>query len=250
MSKLNGKVALVTGGNSGLGLAMAKKFAEEGAKIVITGRRAHAVAEAAAAIGDKAIGIVSDAANLADIDALVAQIKTRLGHLDIVVANAGGMSLVPFAEATPEQFDREYDTNVRGTFFTVQRALPLLKDGSSIIVVSSVAHVKGIPAYSIYGSAKAAVRAFARNWAAELQDRKIRVNCLSPGPFVTPLMEKMGVTKDYMEEVLVPTVVAQVPLGRMGDPEELAKAALFLASGDSSFITGIDLFVDGGMGQI
>ena len=249
MSKLSGKVALVTGGNSGLGLASAKAFAAEGASVVITGRRADVVA-AAAEIGSDAIGIQSDVADIAAIDSLYAQIRERFGHLDIIFANAGTLNLAPFAEITPEQFDREYDINVRGVFFTVQRALPLLRDGASIILNASVAHVKGIPAYSVYGSAKAAVRALARNLAAELKDRKIRVNCISPGPIETPLMEKMGVTKEYMDEVLVPTIMAQIPLGRMGRPEELAAAALFLASDDSSFITGIDLFVDGGMGQI
>lgn len=250
MSKLSGKVALVTGGNSGLGLAIAKKFAAEGADVIITGRRVEALEAAVAEIGDKAIGIRSDVADLDDIDGLYAQITARFGHLDVVVANAGTLSLVPFAEVTSEQFDFEYGINVRGVFFTVQRALPLLRDGASVILTSSVAHVKGIPAYSVYGSAKAAVRSFARNWAAELKDRKIRVNSLTPGPFETPLMDKMGVTKEFMDEVLVPAIVAQVPLGRMGRPEELASAALFLASDDSSYITGIDLFVDGGMAQI
>jgi NAD(P)-dependent dehydrogenase (short-subunit alcohol dehydrogenase family) len=250
MAKLQNRVALITGGNSGLGLATAKLFAAEGAAVIITGRRPDAVAEAAAEIGYNAVGIVSDVSDIASIDRLYADIRERFGHLDIVFANAGTLSLAPFGDVTPEQFDHEFAINVRGVFFTVQRALPLLRDGASVIVNASVAHVKGLPAYSVYGAAKAAVRSFARNWAAELKDRKIRVNCISPGPTRTPIVEKMGVTKEYMDEVLTPAIIAQVPLGRMGEPEELATAALFLASDDSSFVTGIDLAVDGGMGQV
>ena len=250
MAKLDGKIALITGGNSGLGLASAKLFAAEGAQVIVTGRRLDETERAAAEIGHGAIGLQSDAADLDAIDSLYAEIGKRFGHLDVIFANAGTLSLATFADVTPAQFDHEYSINVRGVFFTVQKALPLLRDGSSIILNSSVAHYTGNPGYSVYASAKAAVRSFARNWTVDLKDRKIRVNCISPGPHETPLAEKMGVPRDVMENQLIPMIVAQVPLGRMGRAEELASAALFLASDDSSFVTGIDLCVDGGMGQI
>jgi NAD(P)-dependent dehydrogenase (short-subunit alcohol dehydrogenase family) len=250
MPKLDKQVALITGGNSGLGLATAKLFAAEGAQVIITGRRKAAVDEAAAAIGHNAVGLQSDASDLHDIDRLFAEIERRFGHLEIIFANAGSLTLAPFGQVTPAQFDFEFATNVRGVFFTVQKALPLLRDGASIILNASVAHDTGNAGYSVYGAAKSAVRSFARNWSVDLKHRKIRVNCISPGPHETPLIEKMGVTPEVMANVLIPHILAQVPLGRMGQPEELATAALFLASSDSSFVTGIDLCVDGGMGQV
>jgi len=250
VAKLDEKVALITGGNSGLGLATAQLFAAEGAQVIITGRRPDAVEEAAAAIGHNAVGIQSDASDLQDIERLFSQISRRFGHLDVLFANAGGLTVASFDQVTPAQFDSEFATNVRGVYFAVQQALPLLRDGSSVILNASVAHYTGNAGYSVYGAAKAAVRSFARNWSVDLKDRKIRVNCISPGPHETPIIEKMGVTPDVMANILIPHVVAQVPLGRMGKPAELAAAALFLASSDSSFITGIDLCVDGGMGQV
>jgi NAD(P)-dependent dehydrogenase (short-subunit alcohol dehydrogenase family) len=250
MPKLDKQAALITGGNSGLGLATAKLFAAEGAQVIITGRRKAAVDEAVAAIGHNAVGLQSDASDLQDIDRLFAEIERRFGRLDVIFANAGSLTLAPFDQVSPAQFDFEFATNVRGVFFTVQKALPLLRDGGSIILNASVAHYTGNAGYSVYGAAKAAVRSFARNWSVDLKDRKIRVNCISPGPHETPIIEKMGVTPDVMAKVLIPHILAQVPLGRMGQPEELATAALFLASSDSSFVTGIDLCVDGGMGQV
>ena len=249
MAKLSGKIALITGGNSGIGLASAKAFVAEGAQVIITGRRQAALDAAVAEIGPSAVGVQGDVSKLADLDRLYVEVAERFGHLDIVFANAGGLSLSPFEAVTPEQFDREFDVNVRGVFFTVQKSLPLLRDGGAVILTSSVAHYTGNPGYSVYASAKAAVRSFARNWAVDLQDRGIRVNCLSPGPTETPIVDKMGVPAEVMA-VLIPQLLAQVPLGRMGRSEEIATAALFLASSDSSFITGIDLCVDGGMGQI
>jgi NAD(P)-dependent dehydrogenase (short-subunit alcohol dehydrogenase family) len=249
MAKLSGKIALITGGNSGIGLASAKAFVAEGAQVIITGRRQEALDAAIEEIGSAAVGIQGDVGKLQDLDRLYAEVAERFGHLDIVFANAGVLSLSPFDAVTPEQFDGEFDVNVRGLFFTVQKSLPLLRDGGAILLTSSVAHYTGNPGYSVYAAAKAAVRSFARNWAVDLKDRGIRVNCISPGPTDTPIVDKMGVPADVMA-ALIPQVLAQVPLGRMGRSEEIAAAALFLAGSDSSFITGIDLCVDGGMGQI
>ncbi|KJC55920.1 oxidoreductase [Bradyrhizobium sp. LTSPM299] len=249
MAKLDRKIALITGGNSGIGLASAKLFAAEGATVVIAGRRQDALDAALSEVGSSAIGIRCDVANLDDLDRLYAEIGKRYGRLDIVFANAAIMTVAPIAAVTPEHFDREFGVNVRGLYFTVQKSLPLLPDGSSIILTSSVAHFKATPGFQLYGAAKAAVRSFARGWTTDLKDRKIRVNCLSPGPTETPLSGKMGVS---LEQVMQgrPNLLARIPLGRMGAPAEVASAALFLASDDSSFITGIDLCVDGGLGQV
>ena len=249
MGKLSGKIALITGGNSGIGLASAKAFVAEGAQVIITGRRREALDAAVAEIGAAAVGVQGDVGKLEDLDRLYAAVAERFGHLDIVFANAGVLSLSPFGAVTPEQFDGEFDINVRGLFFTVQKALPLLREGGAILLTSSVAHYTGNPGYSVYAAAKAAVRSFARNWAVDLKDRRIRVNCISPGPTETPIVDKMGVPADVMA-AMIPHLLAQVPLGRMGRSEEVAAAALFLAGDDSSFITGINLCVDGGMGQI
>jgi NAD(P)-dependent dehydrogenase (short-subunit alcohol dehydrogenase family) len=247
--KLDGKIALVTGGNSGIGLATARLFAAEGAQVVITGRRKDALDQAVSDLGSGALGIAGDVANLDDLDRLYTEINRRFGRLDIVFANAGILTLKPMDQITPDQFDQEFAVNVRGLFFTVQKALPLMTEGGSIILTSSIAHFTGLPNFSLYGGAKAAVRAFARSWTSELAGRGIRVNVLSPGPTSTPMAGKMGVP---LERVLAaaPERIAQIPLGRFGEPEETAKAALFLASGDSSFVAGIDLVVDGGMGQV
>lgn len=249
MGKLKGKIALITGGASGIGLASAKAFVAEGAQVVITGRDQAAIDVALAEIGERAMGVRGDVSNLADLDRLYSEIGKRLGHLDIVFANAGALTLAPFEDITEVQFNREFDINAKGVFFTVQKALPLLKDGGSVILTSSIAHFKGTPGYNVYAATKAAVRSFARSWTVDLKHRNIRVNCLSPGPTITPLAGKMGIPAEQAESY-GKYILDQIPMGRFGNAEETAKAALFLASDDSSFITGVDLCVDGGMGQI
>ncbi|MCB5206795.1 glucose 1-dehydrogenase [Methylovorus mays] len=249
MGKLKGKIALITGGASGIGLASAKAFVAEGAQVVITGRDQAAIDVALAEIGERAMGVRGDVSNLADLDRLYSEIGKRLGHLDIVFANAGALTLAPFEDITEVQFNREFDINAKGVFFTVQKALPLLKDGGSVILTSSIAHFKGTPGYNVYAATKAAVRSFARSWTVDLKHRNIRVNCLSPGPTITPLAGKMGIPAEQAESY-GKYILEQIPMGRFGNAEETAKAALFLASDDSSFITGVDLCVDGGMGQI
>lgn len=249
MGKLDGRVALITGGNSGIGLASAKVFAAEGARVVITGRRQDAVDAAVREIGHGALGFCGNVANLGDLDRLYAEIGTKLGHLDIVFANAGIVTVAPFGAVTPEHFDREMGVNVRGLFFTVQKALPLLRDGGAVLLMSSTSHFTGDPASSLYSGAKAAVRAFARGWTTDLQHRKIRVNVISPGPTNTPIGGKMGIPAEVVPQ-FVGALVAKIPLGRVAQPEEIAKAALFLVSDDSSFVTGADLCVDGGMAQV
>ena len=249
MGKLIDKVAVITGGNSGIGLATAQRFIAEGASVVITGRRQAAVEEALELLGPKATGFCGDVSNMRDLDALYAQVKERFGRIDVLVANAGIVSLAPFEQVTEAQFDEQNGINVKGVFFTVQKALPLLVDGASVILVSSIAHLKGWDGHSVYAASKASVRSFARSWALDLKARQIRVNCLSPGPVSTPIIGKMGVTEDAFPE-FEKNVSALIPLGRFGQPQELASAALFLASQESSFITGIDLCVDGGIAQI
>jgi NAD(P)-dependent dehydrogenase (short-subunit alcohol dehydrogenase family) len=249
MKKLEGKVALITGGNSGIGLATAKEFVLQGAKVIITGRRQDALDNALKEIGAGAVGIQGDVGNLADLDRLYAEISMQFGKIDILFANAAVIALAPFAAVTEEHFDREFNINVKGLFFSVQKALPLLKDGSSIILTSSIAHFKVLDGHNVYAATKAAVRSFARNWAADLKRRKIRVNCLSPGPVDTPIIGKMGITKEQFAE-FEKAIGSLIPLGRLGQASEVASAALFLASDDSSFVTGIDLCVDGGMAQI
>ena len=248
MAQLDGKVALVTGANSGIGLATTKLFAEEGARVIIVGRRETAVQEAAASLAGS-VGITADVSKLEDLDRLYAEVKTKFGSLDILFANAGILARAPFGTVTPEQFDREFDTNVRGLFFTVQKALPLLRDESAIVLMSSISNAKGMPGDHLYAAAKAAVRSFARGWTSDLKDRKIRVNSISPGPTATPIIGKMGIPEDVLQQML-PALIAQIPLGRIGAPEEVAKAVLFLASDSGSFVTGIDLSVDGGMAQV
>lgn len=249
MAKLTGKIALITGGNSGIGLASAKAFLAEGAEVVLVGRRADAVQAAAAEVGKACVGITADVANLSDLDRLYADVGKKFGHLDIVFANAGILTRAPFGTVTPEQFDHEFGINVRGLFFTVQKALPLLRDGSAILLTSSISHFKGLPADHLYGAAKAAIRSFARGWTTDLKERKIRVNAISPGPTMTPIVGKMGIPQEVLQQFL-PTLAAQIPLGRLADADEIAKAAVFLVSDDSSFITGADLCVDGGMAQV
>jgi NAD(P)-dependent dehydrogenase (short-subunit alcohol dehydrogenase family) len=249
MKMLEGKVAVVTGGNSGIGLATAKRFVDEGAHVVITGRREKELEEAAISIGGNVTTVAGDVTRLEDLDRLYAVVKEKHGHIDVLFANAGWGEVAPLEVATEEHFDKTFDLNAKGTFFTVQKSLPLFKDGGSIILTASVANVRGDPAFSAYAGAKAAVRNFARGWTAELKDRKIRVNSMSPGPIETPALEKVGLTVEQVEQA-VAHFASQVPLGRRGKAEEIAAAVLFLASDESSFITGIDLAVDGGMAQV
>ena len=248
-NKLAGKIAVITGGNSGIGLATAKLFVEEGAQVVITGRRQKELAEAAAFIGKNVMTVESDVSNLNDLDRLYAVVKEKHGHIDILFANAGGGTIAPLATATESHFDKIFDVNVKGLFFTVQKALPLFKDGGSIILTSSNANVLGVPAFTAYAASKAAVRSFARGWTMELKDRRIRVNSMSPGPIETQALEKAGLTAEQAEQAAA-QFASQVPLGRRGTPEEIASVVAFLASDESSYITGVDLAVDGGMAQV
>jgi NAD(P)-dependent dehydrogenase (short-subunit alcohol dehydrogenase family) len=249
MAKLTGKIALITGGNSGMGLATARLFAAEGAKVIITGRRQNDLDEAVKSIGAAAMGVQGDVSKMKDLDRLFATIKGKYDRLDVLFANAGFGEVVPFAEVTEDQFDRQFSTNVKGLFFTVQKSLPLLRDGASIILNSSVAGYKGLEAMSVYSATKAAVRSFARSWTTDLKARKIRVNAISPGPIDTPIFGKMGLSEQQAHGFRQ-SLPGMVPLGRIGSPEEIATSALFLASDDSSYITGIDLTVDGGLAQV
>jgi len=246
---LAGKIAVITGGNSGMGLATAKRFVEEGAHVVITGRREKELAEAAAFIGRNVMTVAGDVSHLKDLDRLYAVVKEKHGHIDILFANAGGGTIAPLATATESHFDQTFDVNVKGMFFTVQKALPLIRDGGSIILNSSVSNVMGLPGFTAYAASKAAVRSFARGWAAELKDRRIRVNSMSPGPIETAALEKVGLPPEQVEQAIA-GFTSQVPLGRRGKPEEIAAAVVFLASDESSYITGVDLAVDGGMAQV
>jgi NAD(P)-dependent dehydrogenase (short-subunit alcohol dehydrogenase family) len=242
MGKLQGKVAVVTGGTTGIGFAAAKLFVKEGAYVFITGRRERQLDEALKAIGSNVTGVQGDVAKLADLDRLYETVKAK-GKIDIVFANAGFGEFAPLGKITEEHFDKLFNTNVKGSLFTVQKALPLLNDGGSIILTGSVGSVKGTPGFWVYGATKAAIRNFVRAWTVELKDRRIRSNVLSPGPTVTPLV-------DEQPPEAIARIVSTIPMGRMGEPDEIAKAALFLASDDSSFVTGIELFVDGGRAQI
>src|SRR3954452_6702932 len=244
-NKLEGKVAVITGGNSGMGLATAKRFVEEGAHVYITGRRQKELDAAVKEIGRNVTGVQGDVANLADLDRLYAVVKEKHGRVDVVFANAGGGEFAPLGQITEAHFDKAFDINVKGLVFTVQKALPLMPDGGSVILNASIASIKGMEAFSVYSATKAAVRSFARSWTTDLKARKIRVNALSPGPIDTPILEGLG-----DPEKVKAGLAAAVPLGRMGQPDEIAKVAVFLASDDSSFVTGIELFVDGGMAQV
>jgi NAD(P)-dependent dehydrogenase (short-subunit alcohol dehydrogenase family) len=249
MKKLVGKTAIITGGNSGIGLETAKLFVAEGARVIITGRRREVVDAAVAEIGPGAFGVTGDVANMDDLDQLTSEAEKRFGRLDIYFANAGINQLTPFGNVSEELFDRQFGINVKAVFFGVQKALPILNDGASVILTGSIASTRALAAHNVYAGTKAALRAFARNWALDLKDRGIRVNMLSPGPVKTPIVTKMGLS-EAQSALLDEAVAKQIPMGRWGQPEELAKAALFLASDDSSFVTGIDLCVDGGMGQV
>ncbi len=247
--KLKGKVAVITGGSSGIGLATAKLFVQEGAYVFITGRRQAELNKAKAEIGKNVTAVQGDVAELSDLDKLYAAVKSEKGALDIVVANAAIGKMAATKDVTPEHYDKTFNTNARGSFFTVQKALPLLRNGGSIVLVSSGANVKGIPSYVTYCATKAAVRSFVRSWAADFKDRGIRVNALSPGPIDTPMMASQGASKEQAD-AFKKQYAQMTTLGRVGRPEEMARAILFLASDDSSFITGIDLPADGGMAQV
>src|SRR3984885_926473 len=242
MGKLEGKVAVVTGGTAGIGFATAKRFVDEGAYVFITGRRQKELEEATKAIGRNIAGVQGDVSKLQDLDRLYEIVRAK-GRIDILVANAGVGEFAPLASLTEAHFDKLFDLNVKGTLFTVQKALPLMNDGGSIILIGSVASVKGTASFGTYGATKAAVRNLVRTWTVELKDRRIRSNVLSPGPIKTPLM-------DIQPPDIIAGIVATIPMGRIGEPDEVAKAAVFLASDDSSFVTGIELFVDGGRGQV
>jgi NAD(P)-dependent dehydrogenase (short-subunit alcohol dehydrogenase family) len=243
MGKLQEKVAVITGGTTGIGFAAAKLFVKEGAFVFITGRRQKELDQAVKAIGSTVAGVQGDVANLADLDRLYKTVEAKGRRIDIVFANAGFGEFASLGSITEEHFDRLFNVNVKGALFTVQKALPLLNDGGSIILTGSVGSVKGTPAFWVYGATKAAIRNFVRAWTIELKDRRIRSNVLSPGPTETPLVGQQPADA-------IARIVSTIPMGRMGEPDEIAKAALFLASDDSSFVTGIELFVDGGRAQV
>ena len=243
MGKLEGKVADITAATSGMALATAKLFVKEGAYVFITGRRQDALDKAVKAIGRNVTGVQGDAGVLADLDRLYEVVKREKGKIDILFASAGTGEMARIGEVTEESFDKTFNLNVRGTLFTIQKALPLFNDGGSIFMNGSIAGSKGFPNFSVYSASKAAVRSFARTWLVDLKDRNIRVNVLSPGTIDTPILDPLGTeAKEFFK--------SQIPRGEMGRPEEIATAALFLASSDSSFVNGAELFVDGGTAQI
>lgn len=249
MGKLEGKIALVTGGNSGIVLATAKRFVNEGAYVFVTGRREAQLTAAVKEIGRNVTGVQGDVSNLSELDRLFAQIKKEKGKLDIVFANAGAATFAAFGTITEEHYNAIFNINVKGLLFTVQKALPLLPEGGSIILNASIVATKGLPANSVYSASKAAVRSFARTWTTDLKERRIRVNAISPGPIATPgLSDLVGSTGAADKQLKM--LADGVPLGRLGTPDEIAKAVVFLASDDSSYVTGVELFVDGGFAQV
>jgi NAD(P)-dependent dehydrogenase (short-subunit alcohol dehydrogenase family) len=250
MERLKDKVAVITGGNSGMGLATAQRFVAEGAYVFITGRRQSELDAAVKQIGGNNIsGVQGDVSNMADLDRLYATVKEQKGRIDILFANAGVGELAPLGTITEAHFDKIFSVNVKGLLFTVQKALPLFQDGGSIILTASIATSKGFEAQSVYSATKAAIRSFARTWTVDLKHRKIRVNAISPGPIDTPIFYSPTLTGEEINQIKA-NLVAAVPIGRMGSPDDIAKAVSFLASDDSSYITGIELCVDGGMAQI
>jgi NAD(P)-dependent dehydrogenase (short-subunit alcohol dehydrogenase family) len=249
MNRLDGKVALVTGGNSGIGFAIAQRFVAEGAYVFITGRRQTELDKAKDEIGRNVMTVQGDVTVSADLDRLFQTIANEKGKIDVVVANSGLVDPQEFGQITEESFDRTFNLNARGTLFTAQRALPLMNDGGSIILVGSIAAYTGVDGYTTYSATKAALRSYARTWTKELKDRGIRVNNLSPGPIDTPIMDSQADSKEAADAIRA-AFASVIPLGRLGRPEEVAAAALFLASDESSFCAGIDLSVDGGMAQV
>lgn len=249
MARLTGKVAVVTGGNSGIGLATAKRFREEGAKVAISGRDQKTLDEAVRAIGGEVIAVRADVAKLGDLDRLYKAVAEKFGKIDVLFANAGIAKFAPVTDSTEALFDETFDINVKGVYFTIQKALPLLNDGASIIINSSVASESGLSGGSIYSATKAAVRSFARTLTAELVGRGIRINVVSPGPIQTPILGRNGLSQEAIDDV-ARYLVSKVPMNRFGKPEEVADTVLFLASPESSYVTGVDINVDGGMGQV
>ena len=249
MGKLEGKVAVITGANSGIGLASAKRFASEGARVFMTGRRQAELDGAVAEVGHDARGVQGDVASLADLDRLYSVVREDAGRIDVLLANAGGGEFMPLSDVTEEHYDRIFATNVKGTLFTVQKALPLLRDGASVILTGSTTGTTGGPSFSVYSASKAAIRNFARSWIQDLAPRRIRVNVLVPGATATPGL--LGLTHtDEQNRAFVAALEAAAPAGRMASPDEIANAALFLASDESSFVNGSELFADGGSAQI
>ncbi len=249
MQRLQGKVAVITGGNSGIGLASACLFAKEGAQVIVTARRQAVLDDAVRQIGHGAIGIKGDVASLVHHAEVAAQVRERFGALDIYMANAGVVTSTPSQQVTPEQFDAQFNINTRGVFFGVQSIVPLLRDGGSIILTSSLAATKVFEGHAVYAGSKAAIAAFARNWALELRARRIRVNVLSPGPVDTAIIGKLGVSEEQRPGFMQ-MLADMIPAGRVGEADELAQAALYLASSDSSYVNGIELHVDGGMSLV
>jgi NAD(P)-dependent dehydrogenase (short-subunit alcohol dehydrogenase family) len=249
MRRLEGKVAVVTGGSSGIGLAAAQRFVAEGAYVFVTGRRQSELDAAVKEIGSNVTAVQGDVSKLADLDRLYATVKKEKGRIDVVFANAGLGDVAPLGAITEESFDKTFDVNVKGLLFTVQKALPLLRDGASIILNASIAGSKGMENFSVYAATKAAVRSFARTWTMDLRSRKIRVNAISPGPVDTPGLNGLAPTEEQVRAVKA-GLASSTPLGRLATPDEIAKAVAFLASDDSSYVTGTELFVDGGMAQV
>ncbi len=249
-TKLAGKIALVTGGSSGLGLATARQFVREGAQVVLTGRRQAELDLAATELGSGALGVQGDVSNLDDLDRLYNTIRERYGRLDILFANAGGGAFAPLGEISEAHFDKYFGINVKGTLFTVQKALPLMTAGGTIVLNGSMVTIKGLPGFSVYAATKAALRSFARTWAVDLKGKNIRVNVVSPGTVVTPAYKnELGMNDEQIREFEAQAAL-KTPLGRSGTPDEIARAVVFLASDDSSYVTGTELFVDGGAAQI
>jgi len=248
--RLAGKIAVITGGATGIGLASAKLFAAEGARVFITGRRQSELDNAVSEIGGSAAAIQADSASMADLNRLYAQVKADAGRIDILFANAGGGSHLPLGSITEAHYEDTFSRNVKGVLFTVQKALPLLVDGASVILTGSTASIVGMPAFSVYGASKAAIRSFARHWALDLKGRHIRVNVLSPGPTKTPGLLGLAGDDEAAQHRMLDQMALDLPIGRVASPDEIARVALFLASDDSSFVTGAELFADGGQAQV